>query len=60
VTGDDPLTEYKTRLHNVARINEMHWIDWFIVLCPLALVAWIGFRTQRYVNGVSDFLSAGL
>ena len=37
----------------------MHWIDWLIVLCPLALVAWIGFRTQRYVKGISDFLSAG-
>ena len=37
----------------------MHWIDWLIVLCPLALVAWIGIKTQKYVKGVSDFLSAG-
>ncbi len=37
----------------------MHPIDWLIVLCPLVLVAWIGLRTQKYVKGVSDFLSAG-
>jgi len=37
----------------------MHWIDWLIVLCPLLLVAWIGLKTQKYVKGVSDFLSAG-
>jgi solute:Na+ symporter, SSS family len=37
----------------------MHWIDWLIVLCPLVLVGWIGLRTQKYVKGVSDFLSAG-
>jgi len=37
----------------------MHWIDWLIILCPLALVAWIGIKTQKYVKGVSDFLSAG-
>ena len=37
----------------------MHWIDWLIVLCPLALVAWIGIKTQKYVKDVSDFLSAG-
>ena len=37
----------------------MHWIDWLIVLCPLVLVMWVGIRTQKYVKGVSDFLSAG-
>jgi len=37
----------------------MHWIDWILVLCPLALVVWVGLRTQKYVKGVSDFLSAG-
>ncbi len=37
----------------------MHWIDWLIVLLPLALVAWVGIKTQKYVKGVSDFLSAG-
>jgi solute:Na+ symporter, SSS family len=37
----------------------MHWIDWLLVLCPLAIVAWVGIKTQKYVKGVSDFLSAG-
>jgi len=37
----------------------MHWIDWVIVILPLFLVAYIGLRTQRYVRGVADFLSAG-
>ena len=37
----------------------MHWIDWLIVLCPLMLVAYVGIKTQKYVKGVSDFLSAG-
>ena len=34
----------------------MHWIDWTIVIFCLLVVAYIGFRTQRYVKGVSDFL----
>lgn len=37
----------------------MHWIDWLIVSVPLLAVAFIGYRTQRYVKGVSDFLTAG-
>ncbi len=37
----------------------MHWIDWLIVCIPLLIVGFIGFRTQRYVKGVSDFLTAG-
>ena len=37
----------------------MHWIDWLIVIIPLIAVGWIGFMTQRYVQGVSDFLAAG-
>lgn len=37
----------------------MHWIDWLIVLCPLLLVTRIGFKTQEYVKGASDFLSMG-
>ena len=37
----------------------MHWIDWVIVLCPLVVVCIIGLKTQKYVKGVSDFLSAG-
>ncbi|MFA5866327.1 MAG: sodium:panthothenate symporter, partial [Phycisphaerae bacterium] len=37
----------------------MHWIDWLIVTIPLFIVVYIGLRTQRYVKGVSDFLTAG-
>ena len=37
----------------------MHWIDWLIVAVPLVVVTWLGLRTQRYVKGVSDFLTAG-
>lgn len=37
----------------------MHWIDWLIVCVPLLAVAFIGYRTQRYVKGVSGFLTAG-
>ena len=37
----------------------MHWIDWLIVFIPLGVVFFIGFKTQKYVKGVSDFLAAG-
>jgi solute:Na+ symporter, SSS family len=37
----------------------MHWIDWVIVILGQALVMYIGLKTQRYVKGVSDFLTAG-
>ena len=37
----------------------MSWIDWLIVIIPLLAVAWIGFKTQHYVQGVSDFLAVG-
>ncbi|MBN1555405.1 MAG: hypothetical protein JXA11_11720 [Phycisphaerae bacterium] len=40
-------------------MQSMHWIDWLIVVCPLMIVGYIALRAQRYVKGVSDFLTAG-
>ncbi|MFA5042708.1 MAG: sodium:panthothenate symporter [Kiritimatiellia bacterium] len=37
----------------------MHWIDWTIVAISLFVVLYIGLKSQRYVKGVSDFLTAG-
>ncbi|MDD5707611.1 MAG: sodium:panthothenate symporter [Kiritimatiellae bacterium] len=37
----------------------MHAIDWILVVVPLVFVVWVGLRTQRYVKGVADFLTAG-
>jgi len=37
----------------------MHWIDWLIVCIPLIVVLGIGLKSQKYIKGVSDFLTAG-
>jgi len=37
----------------------MGLIDWIIVIIPLVVVIVIGLQSQKYVKGVSDFLSAG-
>ncbi|NQU12429.1 hypothetical protein HQ590_16660, partial [bacterium] len=37
----------------------MHWIDWTIVGFTMLIVLFIGFRTQRFVKSVADFLTAG-
>ena len=37
----------------------MLFIDWLIVLIPLALVIAAGIYSRKYIKGVSDFLSAG-
>ncbi len=34
-------------------------IDYVLVIIPLLVVLWLGIRTQRYVKGVADFLTAG-
>ena len=34
-------------------------IDWIIVCIPLLIVIYAAFRSQRYVKGVADFLTAG-
>lgn len=37
----------------------MGLIDWLIVIIPLIVVIIVGLRTQKYVKGVADFLTAG-
>lgn len=37
----------------------MSWLDWLIVLVPVAFVMFMGYRSRRYIRGVADFLSAG-
>ena len=37
----------------------MHWIDWLIVIVPVAFVVWIAFHSRRYIHGVVDYLAAG-
>ncbi len=37
----------------------MYPIDYVLVVIPLLIVLWLGIRTQRYVKGVADFLTAG-
>ena len=34
----------------------MSWIDWLIVILPIAFVVWIAFFSKRYVKGVVDYL----
>ena len=37
----------------------MHWLDWLIVLIPLAFVLGMGWHSRAYVRSVVDYLSAG-
>ena len=37
----------------------MIWYDWLILILPVCFVMYMGFRSRRYIRGVSDFLSAG-
>ena len=37
----------------------MHWIDWLIVIIPVAFVLWIAFHSRKYIHGVVDYLAAG-
>jgi SSS family solute:Na+ symporter len=37
----------------------MHWIDWSIVLVVFLVVLYVGFKSRKYIKGVSDFLTAG-
>ena len=35
------------------------WMDWLIMLVPVAFILYMGYYSRRYVRGVADFLSAG-
>ena len=37
----------------------MYTIDWFIIWIPLLIVLLAGWKSQKYVRGVADFLTAG-
>ena len=37
----------------------MHWLDWIIVLVPLAFILGMAIYAKKYVRGVTDFLAAG-
>ena len=37
----------------------MSWIDWTIVIVPIALIMGIAFYSKRYARGVADYLAAG-
>ena len=37
----------------------MSWIDWLIVIIPVAFVIGIGLWSRRYVRSVADYLAAG-
>lgn len=37
----------------------MHWIDWLIVVVPVAFVLGMAVYAKKYVRGVVDFLAAG-
>ena len=37
----------------------MSWIDWMIVVIPMAAIAVVAFRTQKHVKGVAEFMAGG-
>ena len=37
----------------------MFWLDWIIIWIPLIIVFWLAYKSQKYVKGVADFLTAG-
>ena len=37
----------------------MHWIDWTIVAIPFLAVLCVLIKSQKYIHGVSDFLTGG-
>ncbi|MBR2344623.1 MAG: sodium:panthothenate symporter [Lentisphaeria bacterium] len=49
------IADASTKFANVS----MSWIDWLIVIIPVAFVYYMGLRSRRYIRSVADFLSAG-
>ena len=37
----------------------MNWVDWIFVGIPILLVIFAALKSQKYVKGVADFISAG-
>ncbi|MBO4511622.1 MAG: hypothetical protein J5746_02540 [Victivallales bacterium] len=37
----------------------MSWIDWIITIVPMIFVMFMGFYSQKYIKGVTDYLAAG-
>ncbi len=38
---------------------QVHWIDWLIMLVPVAIIVWMAVYSGKYIRGVVDFLAAG-
>ena len=36
----------------------MHWMNWLIVIVPVAFVLWIAVYSRKFVRGVVDYLAA--
>jgi len=37
----------------------MNWVDWLFIGLPILLVVFAALKSQKYVKGVADFISAG-
>ncbi|MBQ4336583.1 MAG: hypothetical protein IJC34_05290 [Lentisphaeria bacterium] len=37
----------------------MFWLDWIIIWIPLIITFYLAYKSQKYVKGVADFLTAG-
>ena len=37
----------------------MSWIDWLIMIVPMAFILYMGYYSRRYIKGISDYLAAG-
>ena len=37
----------------------MNWVDWLFIGIPILIVVFAALKSQKYVKGVADFISAG-